>query len=168
MTLLSLRLALLRHIAVDGASSSLLGASGSRPCSEGVPAASLSQPDRTATKPRPNRDYPRAGVGNDLQAARDHSALRPSIRPTRLRCRLPLLTASACRARAQLKLQPTKPLHGSDWAGCDGVDRRPRRELACAHRCSFSAAAFCSHRLGRANETMDSSATIDSRRQVLL
>ena len=86
----------------------------------------------------------------------------------RLRCRLPLLTASACRARAQLKLQPTKPLHGSDWAGCDGVDRRPRRELVCAHRCSFSAAAFCSHHLGRANETMDSSKTIGSRRKVSL
>ena len=90
-------------------------------------------------------------------------ALRPSIRPTRLRCRLPLLTASACRARAQLKLQPTKPLHGSDWAGCDGVDRRPRRELACEHRCSFSFAAFCSHHLGHANDTMDSSSTITSR-----
>ena len=95
-------------------------------------------------------------------------ALRPSIRPTRLRCRLPLLTASACRARAQLKLQPTKPLHGSDWAGCDGVDRRPRRELACAHRCSFSFAALCSHHLGRAKDTMDSSTTIDSRRKTLL
>ena len=95
-------------------------------------------------------------------------ALRPSIRPTRLRCRLPLLTASACRARAQLKLQPTKPLHGSDWAGCDGVDRRPRRELAWAHRCSFSAAPFCSRYLGRANGPVDSSATIDSQRKVLL
>ena len=93
-------------------------------------------------------------------------ARRPSTRLTRLRCRLPLLTASACRARAQLKLQPTKPLHGSDWAGCDGVDRRPRRELACAHRCSFSAAALCSHHLGRANGMMDSSTTIDSRRKV--
>jgi hypothetical protein len=92
----------------------------------------------------------------------------PSIRPTRLRCRLPLLTASACRARAQLKLQPTKPLHGSDWAGCDGVDRRPRRELAWAHRCSFSAAPFCSRYLGRVNDMMDSSSTIDSRRKVSL
>jgi hypothetical protein len=92
----------------------------------------------------------------------------PSIQLTRLRCRLPLLTTSACRARAQLKLQPTKPLHGSDWAGCDGVDRRPRRKLACAHRCSFSFAAFCSHHLGGTKDTMDSSASITSRRNVSL
>jgi len=72
------------------------------------------------------------------------------------------------RARAQLKLQPTKPLYASDWAGCDGVDRRPRRELARAHRCSFSTTAFCSRHLGRANDTMDSSDTITSRRKVLL
>ena len=89
-------------------------------------------------------------------------APRPSTRPTCLRCRPPLLTAFACRARAQHKLQPTKPLLSSDWAGCDGVDRRPRRELARAHCCSFSAAAFCSHHLGRANGAMDSSTTIGS------
>ena len=39
----------------------------------------------------------------------------PSTEPTRIRCRLPLLAASACRARAQHKLQPTKPLQSSDW-----------------------------------------------------
>ena len=96
------------------------------------------------------------------------SARWPSTRPTSLRCRLPLLITTACRARAQHKLQPTKPLLSSDWAGCDGVDRRPRRELARAHCCSFSAAAFCSHRLGRANGAMDSSTSIGSRRKVLL
>ena len=95
-------------------------------------------------------------------------APRPSTRPTCLRCRPPLLTASACHARAQHKLQPTKPLLSSDWAGCDGVGHRPRRKLARAHCCCFSAAAFCSHHLGRANDTMDSSTTIDSRRKALL
>jgi len=51
----------------------------------------------------------------------------------RLRCRLPLLTVSACRARAQRKLQPTKSLQSNDWAGCDSVDRQLRRKLARAH-----------------------------------
>ena len=92
----------------------------------------------------------------------------PSTRPTRLRCRLPLLITYACRARAQRKLQPTKSLQSNDWAGCDSVDRRLRRKLARAHCCCFSAAAFCSHHLGRANDTMDSSTTIDSRRKTLL
>ena len=96
------------------------------------------------------------------------SARWPSTRPTSLRCRLQLLITTACRARAQHKLQPTKPLLSSDWAGCDGVGRRPRRKLARAHCCCFSAAAFCSHHLGRANDTMDSSTTIDSRRKVSL
>ena len=95
-------------------------------------------------------------------------APRPSTRPTCLRCRPPLLIASACRARAQHKLQPTKPLLSSDSAGCDSVDRRLRRKLARAHCCCFAAAAFCSHHLGRANDTMDSSATITSRRKVSL
>lgn len=92
----------------------------------------------------------------------------PSTRPTRLRCRLPLLITYACRARAQRKLQPTKSLQSNDWAGCDSVDRQLRRKLARAHCCCYSAAAFCSHHLGRANDTMDSSTTIDSRRKTLL
>ena len=96
------------------------------------------------------------------------SARWPSTRPTSLRCRLPLLITYACRARAQRKLQPTKSLQSNDWAGCDSVDRQLRRKLARAHCCSFSAAAFCSHHLGRANGTMDSSTTIDSRRKTLL
>jgi hypothetical protein len=91
----------------------------------------------------------------------EHRANAPTLPPAAPRhLRVP-------RARAT-QVQPTKSLQSNDWAGCDGVDRRPRRELACAHCCSFSFAAFCSHHLDRANDTMDSSTTIDSRRQLLL
>ena len=92
------------------------------------------------------------------------------IRPTRLRCRLPLLTASACRARATQAAadQAAAWQRLGQLRACVGVDRRPRRELACAHRCSFSAAPFCSCYLGRANDPLGSSTTIDSRRKVLL
>ena len=65
-------------------------------------------------------------------------ALRPSIRPTRLRCRLPLLTASACRARAQRKLQPTKMM----WRARDEADDRRRRSRPSrCHAAAWSAAA---------------------------
>jgi hypothetical protein len=149
---------------------------------DGSPSRRATHIDRTRAHGRTRADvpwdgrdahgttYPRTARerAHTLRMRSPRPARWPSIRPTRLRCRLPLLTASACRARAQLKLQPTKPLHGSDWAGCDGVDRRPRRELAWAHRCSFSAAPFCSRYLGRVNDMMDSSSTIDSRRKVSL
>ena len=41
-----------------------------------------------------------------------------------------LLAASACRARAQHKLPPTKIMQSIASAGCDGGERWPRRELA--------------------------------------
>ena len=149
---------------------------------DGSPSPRAVHIDRTHSHGRARANVPWDGrdahrtAHHETARARAHTPptgpLRPAPRPgtrlTCLRCRLPLLTASACRARAQHKLQPTKPLHSSDWAGCDGVDRRPRRERACAHCCSFSFTALCSYHLGRTKDTMDSSATITSRRKVLL
>ena len=88
-----------------------------------------------------------------------------SLEPTRMPRPLPLLAASACRARAQLKLQPAKPLHSIDSAG--RIDTA-RRATACALRCSFSAARCGRGHLDRVNERLHSSSTIGSRRRIFL
>ena len=132
---------------------------------DGSPSPRAGHIDRTHSHGRARANVP--WDGRDAHGTAHHGTARerahtlpmrpprparwPSTRPTSLRCRLPLLITTACRARAQHKLQPTKPLLSSDSAGCDGVDRRPRRMLARAHHGSFSAAPFCSRRLGRAN-----------------
>ena len=132
---------------------------------DGSPLPRAGHIDRTHSHGRARANVPWDGRDAHRTApprtarARAHTLPTRSLRParcpstelTRLRCHLPLLITSACRARAQHKLQPTKPLLSSDSAGCDGVDRRPRRMLARAHHGSFSAAPFCSRRLGRAN-----------------
>ena len=88
-----------------------------------------------------------------------------SLEPTRMPRPLPLLAASACRARAQLKLQPAKPLHSIDSAG--RIDTA-RRATACALCCSFSAARCGRGHLDRVNERLHSSSTIGSRRRIFL
>ena len=74
---------------------------------------------RTCPRQRPTRRPRARGTARPGTArARAHTTPTGSLRPARwpsielrrLRCRLPLLTASACRARAQHMLQPTRTM----------------------------------------------------------
>ena len=144
---------------------------------DGGPSPGTARIERTRANARAHANVPLSvgtPTGRDtIGTARERthtsptSSLRPARWPTigltRLHDRLPLLAASACRARAQLKLQPAKPLHSIDSAG--RIDTA-RRATACALRCSFSAARCGRGHLDRVNERLHSSSTIGSRRRI--
>ena len=146
---------------------------------DGGPSPGIARIERTRAHARAHANVPLSvgtPTGRDtIGTARErtHTSLTSSLRParwptiglTRLHDRLPLLAASACRARAQLKLQPAKPLHSIDSAG--RIDTA-RRATACALRCSFSAARCGRGHLDRVNERLHSSSTIGSRRRIFL
>ena len=149
---------------------------------DGGPSPGTARIERTRANARAHANVPLSvgtPTGRDtIGTARErtHTSLTSSLRPARwptieLTClpdRMPLLAASACRARAQLKVPPALSVECIDEGRLDGRDRRPRREAVRAHRCSYSAAPSGYHYVGRANEPVDCSTTTGSRRRISL
>ena len=149
---------------------------------DGGPSPGTARIERTRAYARAHANVPLSvgtTTGRDtIGTARErtHTSLTSSLRPARwptieLTClpdRMPLLAASACRARAQLKVPPALSMECIDEGRLDGRDRRPRREPVRAHCCSYSAAPSGYHYLGRENEPVDWSTTTGSRRRISL
>ena len=119
---------------------------------DGSPSRRATHIDRTRAHGRTRADVPWDGrdahgtAHHGTARERTHTSLTSSLRParwptiglTRLHDRLPLLAASACRARAQLKLPPARLMQDISRAGWTaaivGLGAKPYARTAAATR----------------------------------
>ena len=119
---------------------------------DGAPSPGTARIERTRSNARAHANVPWDGrdahgtAHHGTARERTHTSLTSSLRParwptiglTRLHDRLPLLAASACRARAQLKLPPARLMQDISRAGWTaaivGLGAKPYARTAAATR----------------------------------